>query len=641
MWLTVLILAAGSLRVLNLGGFSLWLDEILQTLQTRGSFAETWAALAHDPDHPPLDGLVSWLVLCLGAGEIGHRLIHVAWGVLTVALMASWAWRRWSPRCGVVVALLAASSPFHVRYSQEIRPYSLSLLLVVVALRAFDRLLDAPAPARDRRAWATVTLASVGVVYASHLAALFLVAIAAVWVIVRRFSSSEQEAAIPHGLAARLGTVTAVVALASLPLWPDAGALLDRPPAAPARSWTLALLGARWQALTVAGREGVALGAGGLLHLLLALVGVGVAARRGVGRRWLIAAFVGTVGIELALLASDHWTNARYGIYGWPFLILLSGVGVDQVAAVVARRAGRRAGALAAIIVVLGALAGQLRGLYEYYEEGRPRWDRVAGLVDEVAASGAPLLASNEWTRISLAYYLEGKRRMVRSVDGDPTAVETTAKAHGCVPLTIAGYPQHPLLERFARHQTPVANFATSEASVVLVSGGDETCAAVLPFRFRREPRPRNLWGFLTRPWHPPIDDRTLEFDRATAVNLLAGWSTFETDPDGTTYVWAAAEQASLALELAEGAAHRLELRVWPLSLAAESQTLELTANGRHVAAARLVPNRQTLVLTLPDGALRRGENVLRFRFDHASSPPGGADPRRLAVAFDRLAIRP
>jgi hypothetical protein len=266
----------------------------------------------------------------------------------------------------------------------------------------------------------------------------------------------------------------------------------------------------------------------------------------------------------------------------------------------------------------------------------------VAALVDELAASGAPLLASNEWTRISLAYYLEGKpNREVRSVDGDPAGVETTVKGRGCVPLTIAGYPQHPLLESFARRQTLLANFPGTEARVYLVNDGNDACVAGLPFPFRREPRPRTAWGLLTRPWHPPIDDRMLAFDRSTAVNLLDGWSTFETDPDGTTFVWAAAEEASLALELPSSAARRVELQVWPLPLEGEAQTLELTVNGRSVPAASLSPGRQKLVLSLPDGALSRGENVLRFRFRYARTPPGGTDHRRLAVAFDRLAIEP
>ncbi len=630
---------------MNLGGFSLWLDEILQTLQARGSLAEAWAALGDDPDHPPLDGLISWLALHLGAGETGHRLIHVGWGVATGVLLASWAWHRWSPRCGVLVGLLAATSPFHVRYSQEVRPYALSLLLVVVALRALDRLLDPPAPAAERRSWVALTLASVGVVWASTLASLFLAVTAAAWLLAHRFSSrvGERRAGRP-GLRPGLGwAAAAVVLLASLPLWPKVVALLGRTPEAPAETWTLAALGRRWQALTVSGREGAALDAGGVILLLLAVAGAAVAARSALGRRWLIAALASTVGVELALLARGHWSNARYDLYGWPFLILLAAVAVDSAGGLVARRTRRRGAAVAATAALAAAaLTGQLRGLYTYYEQGRPHWDRVADLVDELAESGAPLVASNEWTRISLAYYLEGKRnRDVRSVDGDPATVERMALDRGCALLTISGYPQHPLLEQFSRRQTLLARFAETEASVYLVKGGADPCPVVLPFRFRRESRPRSPWGLLTRPWHPPIDDRALDFDRATGVNLLAGWSTFETDPDGTSFVWAAAEEASLALELASVSASRLELRVWPLVVPGEAQTLEVLLDGRSIRAGPLAPVRQTLTVPLPAGALHRGENVLHLRFRYAAIPPDGRDPRRLAVAFDRLQLLP
>lgn len=185
-WALLLILTLACLvRVLNLGGFSLWLDEILQTIQTRGSFGEALVALRHDPDHPPLDGLISWVVLQLGAGETGHRLVHVLWGVLTIGLLMTWAARRWFSRAALVVGLLAGASPFHVRYSQEIRPYALSLLLLTLALYALDCVLEEPVEARRWRSWTVLVLTSAGVFYSSHVATICLLTIAAAWILAR------------------------------------------------------------------------------------------------------------------------------------------------------------------------------------------------------------------------------------------------------------------------------------------------------------------------------------------------------------------------------------------------------------------------------------------------------------------------
>ncbi len=43
---------AAVVRLLNLGTYSMWLDEILETSQARGGLAQTWQALRADAVHP-------------------------------------------------------------------------------------------------------------------------------------------------------------------------------------------------------------------------------------------------------------------------------------------------------------------------------------------------------------------------------------------------------------------------------------------------------------------------------------------------------------------------------------------------------------------------------------------------------------
>jgi hypothetical protein len=129
-------------RLVNLGSFSMWFDEVAETLQASGSLAYTWAELKSDVVHPPLDGLLTWSLLHLRINETRRRLVPIVFGVVTVLLLASWASRRFGRIAGVATGLFAACSPIHVHYSQELRPYALALFFVALAVVAVDRALD-------------------------------------------------------------------------------------------------------------------------------------------------------------------------------------------------------------------------------------------------------------------------------------------------------------------------------------------------------------------------------------------------------------------------------------------------------------------------------------------------------------------
>jgi hypothetical protein len=129
-------------RLVNLGSFSMWFDEVAETLQASGTLAYTWAELKSDVVHPPLDGLLTWSLLHLGIDETRRRLVPIVFGVVTVLLLASWASRRFGRIAGVATGLFAACSPIHVHYSQELRPYALALFFVALAVVAVDRALD-------------------------------------------------------------------------------------------------------------------------------------------------------------------------------------------------------------------------------------------------------------------------------------------------------------------------------------------------------------------------------------------------------------------------------------------------------------------------------------------------------------------
>src|SRR5262249_60694109 len=102
------------------------------------------------------------------------KLSSVAWGLGTIAVFAAFLSRRLGETAGLVAAALLALAPFHVRFSQELRPYSLGLLLLCLSLYALERFLERPAAVR----LALLYLACLGTAYALYTAAFVLALVA-------------------------------------------------------------------------------------------------------------------------------------------------------------------------------------------------------------------------------------------------------------------------------------------------------------------------------------------------------------------------------------------------------------------------------------------------------------------------------
>lgn len=124
-WLLPVLILAAAVRLYGLTDSAIWCDEGSSLLLSQYSPALTWFHTAHDV-HPPLYYLLlhAWMSL-FGNGLFSIRFMSVVPAVGTVALVI-WlvrliATRRAAVLAGVLVALL----PIAVRYSQEVRMYSL------------------------------------------------------------------------------------------------------------------------------------------------------------------------------------------------------------------------------------------------------------------------------------------------------------------------------------------------------------------------------------------------------------------------------------------------------------------------------------------------------------------------------------
>jgi 4-amino-4-deoxy-L-arabinose transferase-like glycosyltransferase len=134
LWLIVLITMLGfAVRVINLGGDSLWFDEILTSNAARRPIESILADRA--PDRPPgYYALEHYAAQWWGVDEFGVRLTSALAGTLAIPLAYVTGGLIAKRRVGLWVALLLAVSPFHLRYSQEARGYAIQTMFALAAL---------------------------------------------------------------------------------------------------------------------------------------------------------------------------------------------------------------------------------------------------------------------------------------------------------------------------------------------------------------------------------------------------------------------------------------------------------------------------------------------------------------------------
>jgi len=133
------LLFALALRLLGLSK-GIWLDEF-STLDLIASEDLLRALQAYD--HPPLYFVLIKLWSTIHGGEPFVRLLSVLFEVLTVAIIMIWI-RRYSLPASLLSGLACAAMPEMLRFSQEIRGYSLLLLASAIAFYFASRIAFAP-----------------------------------------------------------------------------------------------------------------------------------------------------------------------------------------------------------------------------------------------------------------------------------------------------------------------------------------------------------------------------------------------------------------------------------------------------------------------------------------------------------------
>ncbi len=123
--LTILTLGV-ILRLINLNQ-SLWLDEAAQAIESSGSFTGLFQIKADFM--PPLFHILLFFWLRISHAEWFMRLLSVSFAVGTIYFTYLSGKKFFSRNVALLSTLLLSVAPFHIFYSQELRPYALSAFL--------------------------------------------------------------------------------------------------------------------------------------------------------------------------------------------------------------------------------------------------------------------------------------------------------------------------------------------------------------------------------------------------------------------------------------------------------------------------------------------------------------------------------
>ncbi|HUP48463.1 MAG TPA: glycosyltransferase family 39 protein [Thermoanaerobaculia bacterium] len=383
----LIVLLALGLRLHRLADWSLGNDEIAEVRWASGSFPSMIDEVRNDKVHPPLDYIVQHLIGLTAAPEWVRRLPSVIAGTMTV-LFVFLLGRWWvSPAAGLFAALMLTLATNHVRYSQEVRPYSMAFFFVaasLVALELFSR--------KKRWWWAAGWIATVWLAGATLYLAGVMAAVAG---FTRIYLDRRETLAV---LWRRLPLIVAAWTLLYLP-WLHVvfrAARSVSPQPAERLDWPW------WQLrLQVFGTgdwrfEPVSLGS--WAFWLAVLIGLAVSVRHRPLRTAAAWLLLGSVLTVVFLQLRPHYQTPRYLMPAWIGAFPLAGAAV----AVLFRRRLTAPLGVAILALVVGYNAITLR---TYFRGERADWRGIAEYVHQRVQPGDTVLLTNNWVVRNFGWY--------------------------------------------------------------------------------------------------------------------------------------------------------------------------------------------------------------------------------------------
>ena len=149
---------------------SVWFDEAGTIINVSGNLAHVFSTVSYKEVAPPLYFVCLWIWRHIfGTSAVDMRTLSALAGALTIPVAFAVADRLVARRAAVVTTILVAANPVMLYYSQELRMYSLLVLLCALGLLAFLVTLRIPSK-RNLTLWAAVSALAMATHYFAALA---------------------------------------------------------------------------------------------------------------------------------------------------------------------------------------------------------------------------------------------------------------------------------------------------------------------------------------------------------------------------------------------------------------------------------------------------------------------------------------
>jgi hypothetical protein len=460
---TLIGAVALAIRLAALDRFSYWLDEMQDVFTIRAPWPKMLHALKVQLFNPPLDYVLQKTFDMLGPSDAARRVLPAIWGTGCVVVFGLLVSRRASLRVGLVTALCLAFAPFHVHYSQEVRPYSLGLFLVALTLLLIDRYLDNPSLSR----LVSVLFGAIAVAYTMYLAALVLLVAGASLVLEDALTASASRKQAAQRLLQWSPILIVIIAVGYLPWLPSFWRILGAPPFTPPPAFEIKRVARLFSYFGFGFHDWYPLGRPGALFIALVAGGALLATRKYRLRFLLVWAVIGSALIEAL--------EERHGAWDSIFHFLPAGIALTALATLpIGWMAERRPRAWLAPVAIAIVLFLDARALAFYFQRGRPDW-RPVGAFLRGRPRTEPILTAGQYTQLCVGYYVNGPDWMCCSGPGSRPISDVGPPASGLtgsLPSSGSAWLVAPVgatLKPISfSGETPVTLFPTADGGVLV-----------------------------------------------------------------------------------------------------------------------------------------------------------------------------
>lgn len=137
-----IIILSFILRTYDLGGESIWFDEGASVYSSREPISTIVNMLSTGPYYILYYTILHFWIKLFGDSEFSIRFPSVIFGMLSVYVIYKLGKLIFNTKVGLLSSFILSISLYHIRYSQEARPYSLLVLLVLLSNYYLIKILE-------------------------------------------------------------------------------------------------------------------------------------------------------------------------------------------------------------------------------------------------------------------------------------------------------------------------------------------------------------------------------------------------------------------------------------------------------------------------------------------------------------------